>query len=145
MNSNSFNQEYNQNSILKDKKKGRNKDFLVSEMDNYQEMVEELDKHQDNLNKANEKSIKLDTNSNEVKDIVDNLKNSFGSKDKYVLTENINVYSYKSFLPFYKYHYLNTNLYYTYINNENDLNIITNDNKFYFLIDDKAKYIPKQL
>lgn len=32
----SFNREYNQNSILKDKKKGRNKDFLVSEMDNYQ-------------------------------------------------------------------------------------------------------------
>ena len=84
----SFNQEYNQNSILKDKKKGRNKDFLVSEMDNYQEMVEELDKHQDNLNKANEKSIKLDNNSNEIKDIVENLKNSFGSKDKYVLTKD---------------------------------------------------------
>ena len=84
----SFNQEYNQNIILKDKKKGRNKDFLVSEMDNYQEMVEELDKHQDNLNKANEKSIKLDNNSNEIKDIVENLKNSFGSKDKYVLTKD---------------------------------------------------------
>ena len=84
----SFNQEYNQNSILKDKKKGRNKDFLVSEMDNYQEMVEELDKHQDNLNKANEKSIKLDNNSNEIKDIVENLKNSFGSKGKYVLTKD---------------------------------------------------------
>lgn len=84
----SFNQEYNQNSILKAKKKGRNKDFLVSEMDNYQEMVEELDKHQDNLNKANEKSIKLDNNSNEIKDIVENLKNSFGSKDKYVLTKD---------------------------------------------------------
>lgn len=51
----SFNREYNQNSILKDKKKGRNKDFLVSEMDNYQKMIEELDKHQDNLNKANKK------------------------------------------------------------------------------------------
>ena len=51
----SFNREYNQNSILKDKKKGRNKDFLVSEMDNYQKMIEELDKHQDNLNKANTK------------------------------------------------------------------------------------------
>ena len=63
----SFNQEYNQNSILKDKKKGRNKDFLVSEMDNYQEMVEELDKHQDNLNKANEKSIKLDNYSKKLK------------------------------------------------------------------------------
>ena len=57
-------------------------------MDNYQEMVEELDKHQDNLNKANEKSIKLDNNSNEVKGIVENLKNSFGSKDKYVLTKD---------------------------------------------------------
>ena len=57
-------------------------------MDNYQEMVEELDKHQDNLNKANEKSIKLDNNSNEVKYIVENLKNSFGSKDKYVLTKD---------------------------------------------------------
>ena len=84
----SFNQEYNQNSILKDKKKGRNKDFLVSEMDNYQEMVEELDKHQDNLNKANEKSIKLDNNSNEIKDMIENFKNSFGSKDKYVLTKD---------------------------------------------------------
>ena len=62
--------------------------FIVSEMNNYQEMVEELDKHQDNQNKANEKSIKLDNNSIEVKDIVENLKNSFGSKDKYVLTKD---------------------------------------------------------
>ena len=53
-------------------------------MSYYQEIVEELDKHQDNLNKANEKSIKLD-NFNEVKDIVENLKNLFGSKDKYLL------------------------------------------------------------
>ena len=67
---------------------GERNDFLVSEMDNYQEMVDELDKHQDNLNKANEKSIKLDNNSVEVKDIVENLKNSFGSKDKYVLTKD---------------------------------------------------------
>ena len=57
-------------------------------MDNYQEMVDELDKHQDNLNKANEKSIKLDNYFNEVKGIVENLKNSFGSKDKYVLTKD---------------------------------------------------------
>ena len=55
-------------------------------MDNYQEMKEELKKHQDNLNKANDKSIKLDTNSNEVKDIVNNLKNTF-SKDKYTLKQ----------------------------------------------------------
>ena len=63
--------------------------FLFSVGNEAQEMVEELDKHQDNLNKANEKSIKLDTNSNEVKDVINNLKNSFGNKDKYVLTKDV--------------------------------------------------------
>lgn len=62
-------------------------------------------------------------------------------KNKYVLTDNIKVYSYRSFLVFHEYHYLNTNLYYTYINNQNNLNIITNDSKFYFLIDDKDQDI----
>ena len=83
----SFNKEYGLYNTLAEKRKGRNRDFLVSQMDNYQEMKEELKKHQDNLNKANEKSIRLDTNSNEVKDIVNNLKNSFGSKDKYALKQ----------------------------------------------------------
>lgn len=84
----SFNKEYGLYNTLAEKRKGRNRDLLVSQMDNYQEMKEELKNHQDNLNKANDKSIKLDTNSNEVKDIVNNLKNSFGSKDKYVLTKD---------------------------------------------------------
>ncbi len=83
----SFNKEYGLYNILAEKRKGRNRDFLVSQMDNYQEMKEELKKHQDNLNKANEKSINLDNNSNEVKDIVENLKNLFGSKDKYTLKQ----------------------------------------------------------
>jgi len=83
----SFNKEYGLYNTLAEKRKGRNRDFLVSQMDNYQEMKEELKKHQDNLNKANEKSIKLDKNSNEVKDIIENLKNSFGSKDKYTLKQ----------------------------------------------------------
>lgn len=83
----SFNKEYGLYNTLAEKRKGRNRDFLVSQMDNYQEMKEELKKHQDNLNKANEKSINLDNNSNEVKDIVNNLKNSFGSKNKYILKQ----------------------------------------------------------
>ena len=83
----SFNKEYGLYSTLAEKRKGRNRDLLVYQMDNYQEMKEELKKHQDNLNKANDKSIKLDTNSNEVKDIVNNLKNTFGSKDKYTLKQ----------------------------------------------------------
>ena len=83
----SFNKEYGLYNTLAEKRKGRNRDFLVSQMDNYQEMKEELKKHQDNLNKASGKSIKLDNNSNEVKDIVMNLKNSFGNKDKYTLKQ----------------------------------------------------------
>ena len=83
----SFNKEYGLYNTLAEKRKGRNRDLLVSQMDNYQEMKEELKKHQDNLNKASEKSIKLDNNSNEVKDIVMNLKNSFGNKDKYTLKQ----------------------------------------------------------
>ena len=64
-------------------------------------------------------------------------------KEKYILTENIHVYSYKTFFNHYvySYDYLNTNLYYTYINNENNLNIVTNEIKFYFLIDDETGYI----
>ena len=36
---------------------------------------------------ANKKSLELDNNSNEVKDIVHNLKNTFTNKDKYVLNK----------------------------------------------------------
>ena len=90
----SFNKEYGLYNTLAEKRKGRNRDFLVSQMDNYQEMKEELKKHQDNLNKANEKSINLDNNSNEVKDIVNNLKNSFGSKNKYTLKQEDKILDY---------------------------------------------------
>ena len=84
---NEFNREYGLYDKLAEKNKGRNRDLLISQMDSYQEMKEELRIHQKRLNKANGKSIKLDEDSNEVKDIVNNLKNSFGSKDKYILKQ----------------------------------------------------------
>ena len=59
-------------------------------------------------------------------------------KDKYVLTNNYNVYAYKK--PFdiygYAYEYLNTNLYYTYLDDSNELNSIK-ENNFYLMIDYK--------
>ena len=70
-----FNKEYELNSILKKKKKGRNDDRHVSEMDNYAEMQEAIERHQMNLDKANESSKDLDNNTNEIKDIVNDLKN----------------------------------------------------------------------
>lgn len=84
----SFNKEYGLNSILKTKKKGRNKDINVKDMDGYMEMQEEISKNQERLEKANTKSKELDSNSNKVKEIVNNLKTTLTSKDKYVLRQD---------------------------------------------------------
>ena len=84
----SFNKEYGLNNVLKTKQKGRNKDINVKDMGNYIEMQEELSKNKERLEIANKKSLELDNNSNEVKEIVDNLKTTFTSKDKYVLNKD---------------------------------------------------------
>ncbi len=84
----SFNKEYGLNNILKTKKKGRNKDINVKDMDGYIEMKEEISKNQKRLEKAKKKSTELDNNFNEVKKIVDNLKTTITSKDKYVLRQD---------------------------------------------------------
>lgn len=77
----SFNKEYNLNNVLKTKQKGRNKDINVKDMGNYIEMQEELSKNKERLEIASIKSLELDNNSNEVKDIVHNLKNTFTNKE----------------------------------------------------------------
>ena len=82
-----FNKEYGLDNILKKKRKGRNNDFLVSEMDNYSEMQEAIERHQMNLEKANESSKDLDKNTNEIKDIVNDLKNVPLTKNSYILKQ----------------------------------------------------------
>ena len=52
-------------------------------MGNYIEMQEELSKNKERLEIAKKKSLELDNNSNEVKDIVNNLKTTLTNKDKY--------------------------------------------------------------
>lgn len=84
----SFNKEYSLNNVLKTKQKGRNKDINVKDMRNCIEMQEELSKNKERLEIANKKSLELDNNSNEVKDIVNNLKTTFTNKDKYVLNKD---------------------------------------------------------
>ena len=83
----SFNKEYNLTNTLKGKKKGRNYDYHITEMDNYLEMKEQLEKNQESLNKAKQQSALLDNGTKEAKDIVNNLKLAFGRKDKYVITQ----------------------------------------------------------
>ena len=81
-----FNQEYNLDSILKKKKKGRNMDIHVSQMDNYGEIQKQLEKNAQNLEKANKKSLELKQNSKDIKDKIDKLKTSKLSKENYILS-----------------------------------------------------------
>ena len=84
----SFNKEYSLNNVLRTKQKGRNQDINVKDMRNCIEMQEELSKNKERLEIANKKSKELDNNSNEVKDIFNNLKTTFTNKDKYVLNKD---------------------------------------------------------
>ncbi|MBR3230310.1 MAG: plasmid recombination protein [Bacilli bacterium] len=82
-----FNKEYNLNHSLKKKQKGRNHDYLISEMDNYIEMKKGIEKYQKDLEVVNNKSLALDKNSNKVKEIIDNLKPTLTNKEKYVIKQ----------------------------------------------------------
>lgn len=84
----SFNKEYNLSNSLKGKKKGRNHDYHITEMDDYTEMKKQLEKNQDSLDKANKKSLELDNHTQEINKIIDNLKPTITNKDKYVLKQD---------------------------------------------------------
>ena len=83
----SFNKEYNLTSSLKGKKKGRNRDYHIAEMDDYTEMKEQLEKNQESLDIANKKLLELDNHTKEVKEIITDLKTTLTSKEKYVLKQ----------------------------------------------------------
>lgn len=83
-----FNQEYNLNSTLKKKQKGRNMDIHVSDMDNYSALKKQLEKNNENLEKANKKSLELKQNSKDIKDKIDKLKISKLNKENYILSKS---------------------------------------------------------
>ena len=82
-----FNEEYNLNTSLKKKQKGRNRDIHVSDMDNYIEMKKQIEKNTENLKQANKKSTELKQNSKDIKYKVDKLKMSKLNKDNYILSK----------------------------------------------------------
>ena len=82
-----FNEEYNLNTSLKKKQKGRNRDIYVSDMDNYIEMKKQLEKNNKSLESANKKSLELKQNSKDIKDKIDKLKVSKLNKDNYILSK----------------------------------------------------------
>lgn len=83
----SFNNEYGLDDVLKEKQKGRNKDINSKDMDGYQEMKDQLEKNKVKREQADKKSKNLDTSSNEIDNIVSNLKQSKLSKNIYLLND----------------------------------------------------------
>lgn len=81
----SFNKEYLTNNKLKTKLKGRNKDYHVTEIENYQRMKRSLEIHQNNLDRAKEKTEILTNNSKEIRDILESLKSKGLIKNQLVL------------------------------------------------------------
>ena len=69
-----YNKEYNLDATLKKKLKGRNKDIHVSDMINYQDTKELIEKHQTEIDSISNNSLELKTNSNSIKEEINKLK-----------------------------------------------------------------------
>lgn len=81
----SFNKEYQTNYKLKPKLKGRNKDYHITEMDNYQQIKNNIEIHQRNLKLIEEKNNNLSNKTKEIEGILDNLKSKGFVKSELVL------------------------------------------------------------
>ena len=81
-----YNKEYNLDATLKKKLKGRNKDIHVSDMINYQDTKDLIEKNQKNLETINNNSIELDKDTINIKDKILNLKKASLKKDTYFLS-----------------------------------------------------------
>ena len=85
-----FNEVYEQNAKLKIKQKGRNQDINVNDMRGYRELKREQEKHTKKLKEANSKSDNLDIKTQEIKEILNNLKSPLLDKNnKLISNENI--------------------------------------------------------
>ena len=81
-----YNKEYNLDATLKKKLKGRNKDIHVSDMINYQDTKDLIEKNKKNLEIINKNSIELDKDTINIKDKILNLKKASLKKDTYLLS-----------------------------------------------------------
>ena len=81
----SFNKEYQTNYKLKPKLNGRNKDYHITEMNNYQQIKDNIEIHQRNLKLIEEKNNDLANKTKEIEEILDNLKSKGFVKSELVL------------------------------------------------------------
>ena len=89
-----FNEIYEQNATLKQKQKGRNRDINVNQIDGYSELKREQEKNTKRLKEVNSKSDELDIKTQEIKEILNNLKSPLLDKNNIVyLFHFLNPYS----------------------------------------------------
>ena len=82
----SYNKFYEVNTRLKEKQKGRNQDVNVNEMGNYREIKKQLKQKEQKLEKANNQTKILDNSSNDIKEILNNLKSTKLNKNNMIIS-----------------------------------------------------------
>jgi plasmid recombination enzyme len=86
----SYNKVYSEHFLLKQKKKVRNRDISVKNMNGYAEIKKNIQKKKQKLAEANKQTKALDNESNDIKEILDNLKPSKLNKNNMLISsENI--------------------------------------------------------
>ena len=115
----SYNKIYRENSLLKQKKKGRNQDIDVKDMEGYREIKKQLKQKEQKLTEANNQTKTLDNKSANITEILDNLKPSKLNKNN-MLISNEDVHKLKNYTEDVK------NITQT-VRSVNDLNIAIRD------------------
>ncbi len=82
----SYNKFYEVDTRLKEKQKGRNQDINVNEMGSYIKIKKQLEQKEQKLEKANKQTKKLDTDSANINEILDNLKPTLINKNNMVIS-----------------------------------------------------------
>lgn len=82
----SYNKFYEVDTRLKEKQKGRNQDINVNEMRSYRKIKKQLEQKEQKLEKANKQTKKLDTDSANINEILDNLKPTLINKNNMVIS-----------------------------------------------------------
>ncbi len=85
---NDFNKVYNLNVQLKEKEEGRNQDYRVSQMKDYEIIQKNYNKQQNKIKKVNDKTDVIIQESNEIKELINNLKQQPLNKNNLLLSND---------------------------------------------------------
>lgn len=85
---NDFNKLFNLEKELKEKEEGRNEDYKVKQMKDYEKLKDSYNKQHKKITEINKNVDKINTKSNKVKDILENLKQQPLSKNNLIISSD---------------------------------------------------------